>query len=161
VIDIGAIAAERRDAWAALAEEGGVRLELAEPVRPVAAWFVPGDLDQMLDNLLANALEATPAGRSVRLVVATAGGRSEVHIIDEGRGMAEEDRLHAFDRLWRGAGSRPGSGSGLGLAIVRQLARASGAEVELRVTSGGGVDAVVIAAPARVRDRPSQKAAAQ
>ena len=158
VVDLGEIAAERRDAWAALAEEAGIRLDFEDPGRLVAAWFVPGHLEQILDNLLANAVEATPSGKGVRLVVETAGGRSEVHVIDEGRGMAEEERVHAFDRLWRGAGSRPGSGSGLGLAIVRQLARASGAEVELRVADGGGVDAVVTAAPARPRDQPAQRA---
>jgi signal transduction histidine kinase len=67
--------------------------------------------------------------------------------------MAPEERRHAFDRFWRGAASEPGQGSGLGLAIVQQLARTSGAAVELRQAEGVGVDAVVRAA--RVRgDRP-------
>jgi signal transduction histidine kinase len=67
--------------------------------------------------------------------------------------MGAEDRRHAFDRFWRGTASQPGSGSGLGLSIVHQLARTSGAEVELREAAGGGVDAVVRMAAASVRPR--------
>ena len=61
---------------------------------------------------------------------------------DEGKGMGEQERRHAFDRFWRGSTSRA-AGSGLGLSIVRQLATASGAEVELREGPSGGIDAVV------------------
>jgi len=155
VVDLGAVAAERRDAWAALAEEGGVTLVCEPPDRPVGAWFVGGHLEQILDNLLANALEATSAGHVVRLRVHSDSHGAEVHVEDEGRGMAAEEREHAFDRLWRGAHSRPRSGSGLGLAIVRQLAGANNADVELREAPHGGVDAVVRAEPARIAARGS------
>ncbi|MGH9126879.1 MAG: ATP-binding protein [Acidimicrobiales bacterium] len=155
VVDVGAIVAERRDAWAALAEEGGVTLVWEASDRPVGAWFVGGHLEQILDNLLANALEASGSGQHVRLRVRGDGHRVEVHVEDEGRGMAAEEREHAFDRLWRGAHSKPGSGSGLGLAIVRQLARANDAEVELREAPKGGVDAVIRAEPARMAARSS------
>jgi signal transduction histidine kinase len=142
-VDVEAIAAERRDAWADLAEEAGIDLQFSGTGQPVMALWVPGDLEQVLDNLLANAVEATAPGRSVRLVVRIADRCPEVHVIDEGRGMGEDERTHAFDRMWRGAQSRPGAGSGLGLAIVRQLATASGADVVLEVAPGGGVDAAV------------------
>jgi len=88
------------------------------------------------------------------------GGVVEIHVVDEGRGMAAEDRRRAFDRFWRGNGSRAGAGSGLGLAIVRQLASASGAEAELLEAPGGGVDAVVRIPPARVGDLPHPAPAA-
>ncbi len=152
-IDAAAIVADRCHAWAALAEEAGVRLEGAAGPG-VAVRMVPGYLDQILDNLLANALEATPAGRAVRVHASQADGTVEIHVVDEGRGMAEEERRRAFDRFWRGAGSSPGSGSGLGLAIVRQLAGACGADAELREAPGGGVDAVVRIPSARMGDRP-------
>ena len=109
----------------------------------VFGWLVPGHLEQIIDNLLANALEATPAGRSVQLAVRHDGDVVEVHVIDEGTGMGEQERLHAFDRFWRGSTSRPGAGAGLGLSIVRQLARASSAQTELREAPSGGIDAVV------------------
>ncbi len=152
-VDAAAVVAERCQAWAALAEEAGVRLEGAAGPG-VAVRMVSGYLDQILDNLLANALEATPPGRAVRVHAALRGGVVEIHVVDEGRGMGEDDRRRAFDRFWRGPGSRAGTGSGLGLAIVRQLARASGAEAELLEAPGGGVDAVVRVPSARLGDLP-------
>jgi len=158
-VDAAEVVAERCQAWAALAEEAGVGLEgSAGP--GVAVRMVAGYLDQILDNLLANALEATPPGRAVRVHAELKGGVVEIHVVDEGRGMAAEDRRRAFDRFWRGSGSRAGSGSGLGLAIVRQLAGASGAEAELLEAPGGGVDAVVRVPSARLGDLPHPAPAA-
>jgi signal transduction histidine kinase len=151
-IDVGAVVSDRFDAWSALAEEAGVRLAAVPAGRaPSLAWWVPGHLEQILDNLLANALEATPAGRSVELAVTHDAGLVEIHVIDEGVGMSEPERRHAFDRFWRGS-SRTGGGSGLGLSIVRQLARANAADVELRQAPSGGVDAIVRMPPARLPD---------
>jgi len=158
-IDAAAVVAERCVAWAALAEEAGVQL-VGAAGPGVAVRMVPGYLDQILDNLLANALEATPPGRAVRVHADSTGGFVEIHVVDEGRGMAKDDRRRAFDRFWRGSTSRAGSGSGLGLAIVRQLAGASGAEAELLEAPGGGVDAVVRIPSARVGDLPRPAPAA-
>jgi signal transduction histidine kinase len=161
-IDVSAVLADRCDAWAALADEAGVSLEPPAPSGPAAfAWVVPGHLEQILDNLLANALEATPAGHNVAVSVRRDGDHVEVRVSDEGRGMAEEERRHAFDRFWRGSTSRAGAGTGLGLSIVRQLARASDASVELRESPSGGVEAVVrlLSAPTPdtrpTRERPA------
>ncbi|HEX3540974.1 MAG TPA: HAMP domain-containing sensor histidine kinase [Acidimicrobiales bacterium] len=154
-VDVTAVVADRTEAWSALADEAGVALAADPlPALPVGASLVPGHLEQILDNLLANALEATPAGRSVHVGVHADGGTVEVHVTDEGQGMRAEERRRAFDRFWRGAASQNGSGSGLGLSIVHQLARTSGADVELREAAGGGVDAVVrmAAVPERARD---------
>jgi signal transduction histidine kinase len=154
-IDVGAVVADRVDSWSALADEAGVSLVAVVPPRPsVVARLVPGHLDQIIDNLLANALEATPAGRSVRVWIRQSGEVVEVHVTDEGSGLGEEERNHAFDRFWRGSSSRPGAGSGLGLSIVRQLARGSAADVELREAPSGGVDAVVTMPLPRSPDIP-------
>jgi len=164
-VDVAAVVADRYDAWSALAEEAGVSLDAVLPGRtPVVAWLVPGHLEQIVDNLLANALEATPPGRSVQLSVRHEGTVVEVHVTDEGTGMGEQERRHAFDRFWRGAASRAGAGSGLGLSIVRQLARANSADVELRQAVTGGIDAVVRLPSAQpsearlARERPTHDA---
>ena len=70
-------------------------------------------------------------------------------MIDQGPGLSEEERRHAFDRFWR-SGATGRGGSGLGLAIVDRLATASGGSAELRPAAGGGTDAVITlpAAPA-------------
>ena len=77
-------------------------------------------------------------------------GWVELHVVDDGPGLSEDDRARAFDRFWRGRSPKPGSG--LGLAIVRRLATADGGDAELRAAPGGGVDAVVRLRP-RLRPR--------
>ena len=96
----------------------------------------PTRVEQVLDNLLANAIDASPAGSTV--TVAASGGA--LHVVDEGPGLSAEQRVRAFDRFWR-AGSSPGSG--LGLAIARRLVELDGGRIELRESPRGGIDAVV------------------
>ena len=130
---------ERVDAWGDLASERGVALR-AEVEPGVHVRSSRERLDQVLDNLISNALAASPPGSGVTVSAEPAGDWVELHVIDEGPGLSAEDRHRAFDRFWRGAG---GSGSGLGLAIVKRLVVADGGEVELRPSAAGGIDAVV------------------
>jgi len=140
-ISIGEVVEERLAAWADLAAERRVRLE-ANVGRDVFARTSSERLDQVLDNLISNALAVSPPGCAVGVSAARAGEWIELHVVDEGPGLSAEDRRRAFDRFWRGhAGS--GSGSGLGLAIVKRLVVADGGEVELQPATGGGIDAVV------------------
>jgi signal transduction histidine kinase len=95
---------------------------------------------QVLDNLIENALEASPPGGTVTV----SASRGELRVRDEGPGLSPEDRQRAFDRFWR---ARSGPGSGLGLSIVRRLVQADGGEVEL-TTGLGGLEAIVRLRPA-------------
>jgi signal transduction histidine kinase len=146
VVDTLAVVADRHSTWAPLATEQGVQL-VVRPGPGERVWALPGALDQVLDNLLANALRVAPPGSRVLLAVRRAGGWVEVHVVDQGPGMTAEQRQRAFDRFWR---ARPGDGegTGLGLAVVRQLVDASGGGAELRPARGGGLDAVVRLQPA-------------
>ncbi len=145
-VDVTAVLAERADAWHALSTERGVSLEVGEPApRRLHAEAGPGFLEQVLDNLLANALDATPSGGTIRLGARRVGAMIEVHVVDTGIGMSDDERAHAFDRFWRGAPT--GDGTGLGLAIVAQLVRASGGTCHLEAAPGGGTDAVVALRP--------------
>jgi signal transduction histidine kinase len=139
-VDVTAVGRERLEAWRPLADEHGVAL-VARLDGPLPVRVAPGRLERVLDNLLSNALDASPAGGSVTLSADAAPPWVELHIGDEGPGLTPEQRERAFDRFWR-AGSG-GGGSGLGLAIVSQLVAADEGEVELREASSGGVDAVV------------------
>jgi signal transduction histidine kinase len=144
-VEASALMRERVEAWRPLADERGVALvpQLDGPL-PVRA--APGRLAQVVDNLLANALEASPAGGTVTVSTRVESPWVELHLSDEGPGLAPEQRKRAFDRFWRsGSGA---SGSGLGLAIVKRLVTADDGEVELREASSGGVDAVVRLRPA-------------
>jgi signal transduction histidine kinase len=138
--DVGALVRERADAWRAAALEQGVDLRADAP-SGLRAALVPGALEQVLDNLLDNALGAAPAGTAVTLEAAARDGGVEVAVSDRGAGMPPEDRARAFDRFWRG---RDGAGgSGLGLAIVKSLVEADDGTVRLEEAPGGGLRAVV------------------
>jgi len=139
-VDASALMRERVETWLPLADEHGVAL-LARLDGPLPVRAAPGRLAQVLDNLLANALEASPDGGTVTLSARAASPWVELHLSDDGPGLTPEQRERAFDRFWR-AGSGAG-GSGLGLAIVKRLVATDDGEVELREASGGGVDAVV------------------
>lgn len=140
-VDVSAIVRERADLWMPLAEQSDVKLRI-EAVDGLHAVAVPGHLDQVIDNLIANAVAASPPGGAIDIGVNGDVGLVEVHVVDEGPGLSEDDRARAFGRFWRKEPGRSG-GSGLGLAIVRQLVLVSGGEVELREAKTGGIDAIV------------------
>ena len=142
-VDAAAVVRDRQAIWSSLAEEADVSLDVQAPSHALVT-SVADSLEQILDNLIANALEVSPAGATVTLRVAGGHDTIEVHVADEGPGMTEEERAHAFDRFWRAASARPGEGSGLGLPIARGLARAGGGDLHLDEADGGGLDAVVV-----------------
>jgi signal transduction histidine kinase len=134
-LDLGQAASARVDAWEPYAAERGIGL--AGPDRAgVVVRAGAGRVDQVLDNLLSNALEAAPRGSVVTVRIDAAG----LHVIDDGPGLRPEQRAHAFDRFWR---ARSGPGSGLGLSIAKRLVELDGGEIELAAPPSGGVDAVV------------------
>ena len=143
-LDLAAVVRSRAEAWSALLDEREVSLE-TQTDGPVVVRAGEARLEQVLDNLLSNALEVSPAGSRIRMWANRNGARVELHVTDEGPGMSETERARAFDRFWR-AGR--GEGSGLGLAIVQRLVAADDGEVELRAASPRGLDAVVLFRPA-------------
>jgi signal transduction histidine kinase len=146
LVDAAAVVADRQATWAPLAAEQSVDLAV-DPGPAARVWALQGALEQVLDNLLANALRFAPPGSQIRLAVRQADGWVEVHVVDRGPGMTAEQRQRAFDRFWR-ASPADGEGTGLGLAVIRQLIDASGGAAELRPALGGGLDAVVRLPPA-------------
>jgi signal transduction histidine kinase len=143
-VDVAGVVAGRLDTWGSVAERRGLRLDPG-PIADAEVLAVPGALEQILDNLLANAIAASPPAATVRLDAAAGPpGQVEVSITDEGPGLSPEQQDRAFDRFWRAPGTT-GSGFGLGLAIARRLAEASGGTVELRPAPGGrGLQARVL-----------------
>ena len=158
-VDVRSVVRERVAAWTPLAEERGVSIVDAVDAGVVAS-ATPGHLEQVLDNLIANAVDVSPADGVIRLTATRAGEGVEVHVVDEGPGMTPERRATAFDRFWRApdSGTRIG-GFGIGLAIVRQLVIADGGEVELLEAGGGGLDACVRLRAAGRPPRPPRRRA--
>jgi signal transduction histidine kinase len=142
-VDVDRVIADRAASWTGFAAESEV--ELAVEGRAGRATLTPDSLEQILDNLIANAIEAAPPRTSIRLTTETDGDALRLHVIDEGPGMTAEERAGAFTRFLSTSGDgRSGrSGFGLGLAIAKRLARKDGGDLELRAAPGGGLDAVV------------------
>ncbi|GGK29015.1 two-component sensor histidine kinase [Pilimelia terevasa] len=135
--------ADRLFVWSPLAAERDVRLSASgAPDTQVVA--VTGAVDQILDNLLSNALRAAPPGSSVRIAwQPDGGGMVALHVVDAGPGLPEEQRRQALEPFWRAPDAGKG-GTGLGLALVRRLAEVGGGAAALHAAAGsGGVDAVV------------------
>lgn len=146
-VDPAAVVATRAESWSLTAHDRDVTIDIEVPESPLPIDAVAGALEQILDNLVSNALAAAPPGTAVTIRVVPGNHRVELHVVDEGPGMSREALEHAFERFWRAPGStRPGFG--LGLAIVHQLAVASGGTAHLEPgPSGRGLDASVRLVP--------------
>lgn len=137
-VDVAALLAERVDAWRPVAGERDVRLSADAPGL-LMALAVPGHLEQVIDNLVDNALTAAPRGGHVRLAARRSGRRVRLTVTDDGPGMTQEAIEEAFRRFRTGRTA----GTGLGLAIVHRLVTAGGGEVSLAPAPEGGLVATV------------------
>ncbi|MFJ9691684.1 ATP-binding protein [Kitasatospora sp. NPDC101183] len=191
---------ERLGVWRAAAAERGVSVVLAVAAGAVGSvgsvgsvaeeaageqlsvLAGPGGLEQVLDNVLSNALEVSPDGGriTVRITVrpgarpgvlpgvlpgvrpgvrpAGDGPEGEVllEVLDQGPGMSDAEKSRAFDRFWRGQGLTGRSGSGLGLAVVKQLVTDDGGTVALADAPGGGLSVRI---SLRLAQRSAQRGA--
>jgi signal transduction histidine kinase len=139
------IVAERLSVWRPAADERGVHIALRGSVvdgRPLVLAS-PGHLEQVLDNVLSNALEVSPDGATITVRSESRGDEVELTVADEGPGMSDADKSRAFDRFWRGQGLTGRSGSGLGLSVVRQLVTDDGGTVALWDAPGRGLSVVI------------------
>ncbi|MCA1636277.1 MAG: PAS domain-containing protein [Acidobacteria bacterium] len=138
-VRLSALVSECLTALAARAAERHVKL-LNEVAAEVLVHADARRLEQMLTNLLDNAIKFTPEGGEVRIAHERAAGRDRVHVADTGEGIALEHVERIFERFYRidRARSRALGGTGLGLAIVKHLARAHGGEASVRSAPGQG-----------------------
>jgi signal transduction histidine kinase len=150
-VAVDTVITDRTAAWRPAAEEREITLT-TPTLEPVRAALSEGHLEQILDNLLANALEAVPAGGSVWVTGSEAGARARIVVADDGPGMKPEQQQAAFKRF---ATATPG-GTGLGLAIVHRLVTSNGGSAELSDTPGGGLT-VTLELPSASRDRGSRR----
>ena len=139
--NLSELARDRVDTWTALADQADVSLWLELPGDDVFASAAPGSIEQVLDNLLDNAVKAAPRGTAIDVGVRRGETFQELTIADRGGGLDPDSRRSASDRFWRADPTGPGTG--LGLAIVRTLVEASGGAFELRDNSPTGLVAVV------------------
>ena len=114
--------------------ESPLEVEARDPVR---CAFDAGRLEQVVSNLLSNALKYG-RGRPVRISARVDGRRALVEVEDRGIGIAQEDQERIFGRFERAVSGRQYAGLGLGLWIVRRLVEAHGGRVRVRSAPGRG-----------------------
>jgi signal transduction histidine kinase len=134
-VELNPMLGKLRDVYADLAEQKGLTLDI--PSTDAVVMADAGKLEQVLDNLISNAVKYVNQGRVWVEVNPTSDG-VELSVGDTGPGIAPEHIPHLFDRFYRTdkARSRDSGGTGLGLAIVKSILDAH--EVDIRVESDIG-----------------------
>jgi signal transduction histidine kinase len=97
-------------------------------------------IEQVLRNLISNALRYTPRGGRVRVTLAPEAGSARVEVGDTGPGIPADALPFVFERFWRGdkARARADGGAGLGLAIAKQWVTAHGGRIGVTSEAGQG-----------------------
>jgi signal transduction histidine kinase len=156
-LDAGAVIAASLDLIQPLADQRGISVERSGP--PVAVQADRRRLQQVVLNLVSNAVRFSPAGSTIRIVTEPADGCARIHVIDRGPGIPAEllARLFVpFDRLGADAGRE--GGAGLGLVLARRLTEAMHGTLDLDSTVGEGTHiTVTLAGLTPADDQPSAR----
>lgn len=142
-LDLGGLICSMLDRVRSSAREKEVALNAVVPEMPV---FIEGDsrrLSQVLLNLLSNAIQHTPSGGSISVILtqpATETGQTvaQVTVQDTGEGIPAEHLPHIFERFYRPAVARNPRGTGLGLSIAKSLIEAHGGRISVASAEGLG-----------------------
>lgn len=137
-LDLARVARAAAESFAPRFAEAGIAFD----VTAASAWVDgnAGRLEQIVSNLISNALRYSERGGTVVLRVERAGDEVVLEVADTGAGIAPDDLRHIFTRFWRGdrSRSRATGGTGIGLAIVRELVRAHEGRVDVDSVLGHG-----------------------
>jgi len=118
------------------AEENRIELEVRIPT---GQPFVSADiaqLDRVLENLLGNAIEHTPAQGTIRIELASVKEGMQLRICNNGKGIRREELPHVFERFYQAPEKRHGRGAGLGLAIAKRILELHGSRIEVESSPG-------------------------
>ncbi|HEY8518097.1 MAG TPA: HAMP domain-containing sensor histidine kinase [Candidatus Binatia bacterium] len=137
------------DTLAPLAQERNVAVDLDAPVGALVVRLDAGEIQQVLNNIVLNAIQASPAGGRVRVVIDEKRGDAgapdrgyaegewaRVVVEDHGDGIAPDDLPHVFEPFFTTKG--PGEGTGLGLAIAEGIVEDAGGRIECASERGRG-----------------------
>ncbi|MDF2658706.1 MAG: histidine kinase [Paenibacillus sp.] len=132
--------------FSALCKDRGLALKLEMPAEPITLYLADEDrLEQVLTNLLDNAVRHTPSGSWIAICVSRAGGRKDeivqIEIQDGGQGIPREDLPYIFERFYKADKARtrgPSGGTGLGLAIVKNIVDAHQGTISAESELGEG-----------------------
>ena len=137
-LDLAEIAATVARSFAPRFADAGIAVEVESEPAPLIGD--QGRLEQVVANLLSNALAYTQPGGRVTVTVTHPGTDAVLEIADTGIGIAPDDLRHIFTRFWRAdrSRSRATGGTGIGLAIVAELVRAHDGRIDVESSPGVG-----------------------
>jgi signal transduction histidine kinase len=137
-VDLSALARRLVTVVQAMAEQHVI--ELACPEEPLLLWGDALRLEQVIQNLLQNAVKYSPAGGHITVEIQDRGDSISLAVADEGIGIPPEALAHLFTRFYRASNIQPLSvgGLGLGLYIVRHIVEAHGGTVSVTSELGAG-----------------------
>ena len=121
-------------------------IDLGVEAQPVTILADPSLLDDLLSNLVDNALKYTPAGGTVTVSVGLSNGKPYLAVEDTGPGIPESERERVRQRFYRLPNS-PGHGSGLGLAIVDEISQLYDATMSIGAGRNGSGTKVLLQFP--------------
>jgi signal transduction histidine kinase len=130
-VEIDQLLVTHRPAWQALAAKSGVDLKIDVPAG-LTMQEPPGGLGSVLDELVSNAFRLANATE-----VRVTGRPGELHVIDNGDGLDDDEREHALQRFWRATKHQNIAGTGMGLAICAELIESAGGTLTLHDADPG------------------------
>ncbi|HZW04609.1 MAG TPA: ATP-binding protein [Anaerolineaceae bacterium] len=147
-LNLASLAEQVIELFSAEAAEKSIALTLQPASGNFLALADPQRVEQVVGNLISNALRYIPEGGEIRLSLSHDANMIRLSVQDNGPGVPEEDLPYIFDRFWRKDKSRARSsgGSGLGLTIARQLIESQGGTIRAENRPEGGL-AMVISLP--------------
>ncbi len=144
-VDLAAIVRQMTEFYASVAEDKRVAFVLDLPEGEIVRSAHKAKLQQLVGNLLDNAVKFTPAGGTVSVTLSKEPetGLARLAVSDTGIGISEEDQPNLFKRFWRSDASRSLPGNGLGLAVVKAIVTSYGGSVTCTSHPGVGTTFVV------------------
>ena len=138
--ELGALVARVTDAFQAQAAEHQITLQCEVGASVPSLNLDAQRIEQVLRNLVSNALRYTLAGGTVSVRMSREANVVRVEVADTGPGIPADALAHVFERFWRGDKSRARAlgGAGLGLAIAQQWIQAHGGQISVKSQLGQG-----------------------
>jgi signal transduction histidine kinase len=114
-------------------------LRLALPEQPLLVSCDPLRIEQVLTNLVSNAIKYSPRGGKVEVALEQPGSEAVLHVVDQGVGIPPDDQAHIFEPFRRSGASRElVAGAGLGLFVAQRIVEAHGGRIEVESRPGAG-----------------------
>ncbi len=141
--DLIAFIKEIVDDFSVKAKQKQIDLQFISSFKELHTCFDTHKLDKVLFNIISNAFKYTPEGGLIHISILKNIDKIEINIADNGIGMSEEDKEHAFDLFYRG-NKNISLGTGLGLALSHEFISLHGGEINLTSEKGKGTTFKII-----------------